>query len=170
MSGPAKFRLSGRYWAVTLLLPFAAIVLAMTAYAVVHGYFAVPEPDVGGDASEFLAGMFEALIWMVAILALEYAALLRLYPLDLRSLFSWGSLEAADSGLGDILAMLGGGGGFVLALTLGRVLVGGDVFAGDVSSVFGLFALLNGLIVAPRIDLGEERRHAAANSVKHDTP
>jgi hypothetical protein len=168
MSYPAKFPLSGRYWTITLLLPFAAFILAMVAYAVVHGYFGVPEPDVGGDASEFLAAIFEALTWMVAILALEYAALLRLYPLDLRSMFSWGPLNAVDSVLGGTPAMLAGGAGFVLALMLGRALVGDDVFAGDTWSVFALFALLNGPIIAPRIDLGEERRHAADEPVKGD--
>ncbi len=170
MSDPAKFPLSGRYWTITLLLPFVAFVLAMVAYAIVHDYFEVPEPDVGGDASEFLAAMFEALIWMVAILALEYAALLRLYPLDLRSMFSWGSPNAVDSVLGGTPAMLAGWAGFVLALTLGRALVGDDVFASDASLVFAIFATLNGPIIAPQIDLGEQRRRASNDRVEGNIP
>lgn len=172
MSDQTEFPLSGRYWTITLLLPFAAVFLAMAAYAVVHGYFAVPEPDAGdGDgASGLLAAMFEGLIWMAAILALEYAVLFRLYPLDLRDVFSWNSGKAGDSVLGGTPSVLAGFAGFVLALMLGRAMAGEDLFAGGAASVITFFAVINGFIIAPWIDLGEQRRRAADGPAEEDIP
>lgn len=170
MSDAPAFRFGGRYWAATLLLPFTAFALAMAAYAFLHGYLGVPEADAGGDAAELLASMLEVFIWMVAILAFEYAVLIRLYPLDLRSVVSWKSPELADAVLGGTPAMLSGWAGFALALTLGRTMLADDPFAGDPSLVFALFPAINGVIIAPRIDLGEKRRAAADRPAKDDVP
>ncbi len=152
-----------------LLMPFAAIFLAMSAFAVVHGYLGVAEVQAINSLGDLGVAAIEALIWIAVTLAPQYVILFRVYALDIRSAFRAQATFATYS-LGGIPTMIASIAGFILALTLGRALVANDLFRDAVSDVFVLLALLQGMLFASLADLGETRLRAANDQNGPDVP
>ena len=169
MSDEYEYLVSRRFWFVMLLMPFAAIFLAMSAFAVVHGYLGVAEVQAINSLGDIWAAAIQALIWIAVTLAPQYVILFRVYALDIRSAFRAQATFASYS-LGGVPTMIASGAGLVMALALGRALFGNDLFRDAVSNVFVMLALLQGMLFASLADLGETRLRAADDQNGADLP
>ena len=164
-----EYLVSRRFWSIMLLMPFAAIFLAMSAFAVVHEYLGAAEVHATDSLGRIGATAIEALIWMAVTLAPQYVILFRVYALDIRSAFRAHATIALHS-IGGIPTMIASVAGLVLALTLGRTLFGNDVFKDAVSDVFAVLAIVQGLLIATLADLGETKLRAADDQNGADVP
>lgn len=169
MTDDFEYLVSRRFWSVMLLMPFAAIFLAMSAFAVVHGYLGVDQVQAINSLGDLGAAAIEALIWIAVTLAPQYAILFRVYALDIRSAFR-AQARFAWYSLGGIPSMIASSVGLVLALVLGVTLFGNDVFNDAVSNVFAILAIFQGLLIASLADLGEARLRAANDRNGADAP
>lgn len=147
---------SKRYWALILFTPFTTMILAMMAYVIIHHFAGLPEWRLKDGLIAVPASMLEALFWVLFVVLLQYLILLRVYRLDFRTALS-SRAEPKSQKTNGVPATLAALSGFALALALSRTLVAADLFSGAASWVFAVLSAVDGLLIGPLINLGEER-------------